>query len=45
MGADVLVHLEHVNFGLLEHSLHFRITKNLALVGRVLEVIGFDVLP
>lgn len=43
--ADQLVHLEHVDLVLFEHSLHHVVAKNLALVIRVLEIVGLDMLP
>lgn len=45
MASDVLVHSEHVDFGLLEHSLHLLVAADLALVCGILEIIGLDVLP
>lgn len=45
MASDILVHPEHVDFGLLEHSLHLLVAADLALVCGVLEIVGLDVLP
>lgn len=45
MIANILVHLEHVDSGLLEYSEHFRVAKDLSLIGGILEVVGFDMLP
>lgn len=43
--AKNLVHSEHMNALLLEHRLHSLIAPDLALVGRVLQIAGFDVFP
>ena len=43
--AQEFVHGEHVNLILLKHQLHLLVTNDLAPVVRVLEFIGFDVLP
>lgn len=45
MVANLLVHLEHVDPGLLKYSLHLGVAQNLALIARILQVIGLDVLP
>lgn len=45
MVADLLVHTEHVNLGLLEDGLHLLIAKNLSPVVWILEVVGLDVCP
>jgi hypothetical protein len=45
MVSDKLVHLEHVDLGLLEHRLHRVVAANLALVLRVLELVALDVDP
>ncbi len=45
MIAEQLVHLEHVHSAPLEYRLHLIITANLSLVGRVLQLVGFDVFP
>lgn len=45
MVANLLVHLEHVNPGLLENSLHFGVAANLSFVGRILKIVGFDMFP
>jgi hypothetical protein len=45
MVANFLIHLEHVNSGLLKHSLHLGIAANLPLIRRILEVVGLDMFP
>lgn len=45
MGSDVLVHLEHGDLGLLEYGVHLGVANNLALVLRILQIIGLDVFP
>jgi hypothetical protein len=45
MVTNLLVHLEHVDFGLLEHSLHLGVAQNLSFICRVLEIVGLDVFP
>lgn len=45
MASNILVHPEHVDFGLLENSLHLLVAADLALVRGVLQIIGLDVLP
>lgn len=45
MASNVLVHSEHVDLGLLEHSLHLLVAADLALVCGILEIVGLDVLP
>lgn len=45
MGANVLVHLEHVHLGLLKHGHHLLVASNLALVTGILQIVGLDVLP
>ncbi|KAH8633604.1 hypothetical protein IG631_12238 [Alternaria alternata] len=43
--VENLVHGEHVNAVLFEDCAHGVVASNLALVGRVLQVALFDVLP
>lgn len=45
LAAEELVHREHVDGGLLENSLHLVIAAYLALVGGLLQVVRFDMLP
>lgn len=45
LAAEELVHREHVDGGLLEHRLHLVVAAYLSLVGGLLQVIRFDVLP
>lgn len=45
MVSNFLVHLEHVNLGLLKHSHHLLVASDLALVARVLQVVSLDMLP
>jgi hypothetical protein len=40
-----LVHREHVHFVLLEYQLHLLVAADLAFIGGILQVSGFDVLP
>ena len=43
--AQYFVHRKHVNPILLKHQLHLIIATDLALVGGVLQITSFDVLP
>lgn len=45
VAAHQLVHLEHVYFLVLKYGSHLLVAEDLALIIRVLEVLGFDVLP
>jgi hypothetical protein len=45
MTANVFVHAEHVDLGLLEDCLHLFVAPNLAFVTGVLKIIGLDVFP
>jgi hypothetical protein len=43
--ADKLVHLEHVDLVDFENGRHFLVAQNPSFVSRILEIIGFDMLP
>jgi hypothetical protein len=43
--SQELVHLEHVDPGLLEDRLHLVVAHDLALVGRVLQLVQLNVRP
>lgn len=45
VASNLLVHPEHVDPGLLEHSLHLFVAANLPLVFGILQIVGLDVLP
>ena len=45
VAPDQLVHLEHVDLGLLEHGRHLVVAEDLALVLWVLELVALDVFP
>lgn len=45
VAPDQLVHLEHVDLGLLEHGRHLFVAEDLALVLWVLQLVALDVLP
>lgn len=45
MASDQLVHLEHVDLGLLEDGRHLFVAEDLALVLWVLQLVALDVLP
>ena len=45
MVANLLVHLEHVDTGLLKDGAHQLVTYDLTLVAGVLKLVRLDVLP
>jgi hypothetical protein len=45
LAAEEFVHGEHVDGALLEHRLELLVAADLALIGRLLQVVRFDVLP
>src|ERR687898_267790 len=45
VSSEMLVHLEHRDLLPAEDGLQFLVSQDLALVLRVLEIVGFDVLP